>query len=381
MQEQECQEGTENVCEAEIQDLECTVDEDSCEEKVEIVCQEVIKPVCVTKTIECSTGSSKNTNEEGGDEIINEDDGDDDQIVETNIIFMEASSNKDDKVKAKINLSGFIGGLVEKERRQARKNKAESKTKLMDALMKEFNEGKSMEVILEGMLSMTEDLNNKSGRENPSVKSAEDIFLTSGIFQGVVKEMREVRRSRMKRQTTKERKCVPITMQDCTEMVMKECRPQPKTDCSRTVSARCKPRAECDKTGVLQCKSVPRVRCRQLTRQECTTVPRRQCATITKNTCVKNTQKVCKSQVCQTKPKQFCQSVPKTSCRAAKKKCTVSPHGKCGYSRRQCGCREELREECRTVQKEVCGQGGQPRCVHHCEDVYWCNICHGYSLE
>ena len=52
MQEQECHEGTENVCEDEIQDLECTVDEDSCEEKVEIVCQEVIKPVCVTKTIE-----------------------------------------------------------------------------------------------------------------------------------------------------------------------------------------------------------------------------------------------------------------------------------------------------------------------------------------
>ena len=65
MQEQECQEGTQNVCEDEIQDLECTVDEDSCEEKVEIVCREVIKPVCVTKTTECSTGASKNTNEEG----------------------------------------------------------------------------------------------------------------------------------------------------------------------------------------------------------------------------------------------------------------------------------------------------------------------------
>ena len=111
-QEQECEEGSDNVCEAEVQDLECTVDEDSCEEKIEIVCQEVIKPVCVTKTIECSTGSSKNTNEEGVDEM------DDEQIVETNIIFMEASSNKDNKVQAKINLSGFIGGLVEGESKQ-----------------------------------------------------------------------------------------------------------------------------------------------------------------------------------------------------------------------------------------------------------------------
>ena len=68
-QEQECEEGTLNVCEAEIHDLECTVEEDSCEEKVKIVCQEVIKPVCVTKTIECLMGFSKNTNEEGGDEM------------------------------------------------------------------------------------------------------------------------------------------------------------------------------------------------------------------------------------------------------------------------------------------------------------------------
>ena len=237
-----------------------------------------------------------------------------------------------------------------------------------------------MEIILEGMLYMTVDLNKKSGTENQSLISPEDIFLTSGICQGVVKDMREVRRSRMKRQTTKVIECVPITMQDCTEMAMKECRPQPKTDCSRTLSARCKRRAECDKTGVLQCKSVPRVRCRQLTRQECTTVPRRQCTNITKKTCVKNTQKVSKGEVCERKPKQFCQSVPKTNCRAAKKKCTVSPHGKCGYSRRQCGCREVLREECRTVQKQVCGQGGDPRCVHYCEDVNWCNSCHSYSL-
>ena len=157
---------------------------------------------------------SKNTNEEGADEmdekeaIINQANGDDEQIVETNIIFLEASSNKDDKITAKINLSGFIGGLVEKERRQARKNKAESKTKLMDALINEFNEGKSMEVILEGMLYMTVDLNKKSGTENQIVISPEDIFLTSGIFQGVVKDMREVRRSRMKADNEGDKICV-----------------------------------------------------------------------------------------------------------------------------------------------------------------------------
>jgi hypothetical protein len=42
---------------------------------------------------------------------------------------MDASSYKDDKVKAKINLSGFIGDLVDEERMQDRKNRADSKLK------------------------------------------------------------------------------------------------------------------------------------------------------------------------------------------------------------------------------------------------------------
>ena len=121
---------------------------------------------------------------------------------------------------------------------------------------------------------------------------------------------------------------------------------------------------------------MPKVRCRQLTKQQCTTVPGGKCTTARKSTCVKSTGKVCKSQVCEVKPKQFCQSVPVSRCRAAKKKCTVSPHGRCGYERGQCGCEEGVREECKMVQKEVCGQGGRgPLCVYQCRDLYWCNSC------
>ena len=78
---------------------------------------------------------------------------------------------------------------------------------MIDALIKELNEGKSMEIILEGMLYMTVDLNKKSGTENQIVISPEDMFLTSGIFQGVVKDMREVRRSRMKADNKGDKVC------------------------------------------------------------------------------------------------------------------------------------------------------------------------------
>ena len=341
---QECEKNTEDECENVVEDLECIVSDDGCKSE-ETVCQQVVKPVCVIKTAECSKVINNEVNKNDNQDQLEPD--------------LEISVDLNESERA---------AIIE-DMRVEDKKLGDDKENLQTTIA-QSNGKTSVEVIIDGVASMFVELDSTLEIRNKiKISSSEDIFLATSIIQEVVEDMRE---ERTKRQTSTVGDCTPESEEECRDVMVEEC----SVTCSdKKISAKCRD-LRTEWLDALLCKSVPRTHCKERTVQSCSVVPGQRCETVRRERCEKNTGKVCKKKECGVKPKQFCQSVPRTECRVGRKKCTVSPHGKCEYDSQQCGCEQGWREECRTVQKKVCGQEDGPVCEYQCREVYWCPVCH-----